>query len=339
MDSRNESNDFTITLINNSLKELYEEWKSEGLSDDEILLRVTDTKLENAIDKVTDEISSDCVEWLSNNMYDQLIDDRAYSTEFIARNERLWNRGFLASEAMYMITIESARAYSNIIAESSKKCLKDREYTYLVLHQIHGRACQQFLEILHLLKGGFADGANVRWRSLYELSVISEFIRRNGEVVAKEYYKESFSDEAPKNSWAKAAPCFSSIRGKGVPFNKIQEQCSFANSAWKNQYLTANHTVHASPQGTFDRLGVPAMKDFIPVGRSDYGLAMPAINSAISLAMISADFFISVPSGDGIVYIKTISKWSDTVRKCYTEIERTCFEHQKNRIKESETSL
>ena len=41
MDSRNESNDFTITLINNSLKELYEEWKSEGLSDDEILLRVT----------------------------------------------------------------------------------------------------------------------------------------------------------------------------------------------------------------------------------------------------------------------------------------------------------
>lgn len=330
MKNKNVSEDFTMTLLNDSMKELYEEWKAEGLSDDEIILRVTDTKLENAIEKVTDAISSDCIEWLSNNMYDQLIDDRAYSAEFIARNERLWNRGFLASEAMYMITIESAQAYSDMIAESSKKCLKGREYTYLVLQQLHGRACQQFLEILHLLKGGFADGANARWRSLYELSVISEFIRRNGEMVAKEYYKESFSDSAPKNGWAKAAPCFSSWKGKGVPFDKIQEQCSFANSAWKNQYLIANHTVHASPQGTFDRLSVPSMEHFTPVGRSDYGLAMPATNSAISLAMISADFFISVPSGDGIVYIKTISKWSDAVRKCYTEIEKTCFGNQES---------
>lgn len=326
--------DYTRELAINAMKDLYSEWKAMGLSDDEIILRIAEKKLdnalENALEMVADRASEDSVKWLKNDMYERVIDERAYTTEFMARNEQLWNRGFILSEAMYLIVLESAQAYSEIISETPDEKLENRKYVYSVLRQIHARACQQFLEILHLLKGGFADGAYARWRSLYELSVISEFIRKNGETVAKAYYEDALVTDYSKNYWAKTAPCFASRKGKSVPFNAIQDECSFANAAWKNMYSLANQVVHSSPQGTFGRLCVPSMKNVTPVGRSNYGLAAPAINAAASLAMISADFFISAPSGDGIVYIKTIVKWSEIVRECYSEIEKRCFNTENN---------
>lgn len=327
--------DYTMELVTNTMKNLYSKWKDEGLSDDEIILRLTDTKLENALDQVTNTISDSCIEWLQSNMSEQVVDERARTTEFIARNELIWNKGFIASETMYLIVLEAARAYSEIISEFPEGELENRKYTYSVLKQIHGRACQQFLEILHLLKGGFADGAFARWRSLYELSVISKFIRNNGEIVAKAYFDDIFSTDYSKNYWAKAAPCFASYKGKSIPFNAIQEKCSFAGTAWKNQHALANQVVHSSPLGTFGRLCVPSTKDIIPVGRSDYGLATPAINAAISLSMISADFLITAPSGDGVVYIKTITKWSEIVRECYSEIEEKCFNKENDNTEPS----
>lgn len=51
-----------------------------------------------------------------------------------------------------------------------------------------------YLEILTLVKNGLADGAFARWRSLFELSVISNFISSNSEEVAKAYYEASEGD-------------------------------------------------------------------------------------------------------------------------------------------------
>jgi len=52
---------------------------------------------------------------------------------------------------------------------------------------IHGRGCHIATEIWHLLRGGFSDGAEARWRTLYELSIISEFILLIGEDIGKRY--------------------------------------------------------------------------------------------------------------------------------------------------------
>ena len=70
----------------------------------------------------------------------------------------------------------------------------------------------------------------------------------------------------------------------------------------------------------------PGLEHFIPVGHSDYGLAMPAVNSAISLSIISTYFFNSIPYGDGLVFIQTIQKWTEVIRKYYSEIETSCFD-------------
>jgi len=77
-------------------------------------------------------------------------------------------------------------------------------------------------------------------------------------------------------------------------------------------------------------------RSFTPVGHSDYGLASPAINAAISLAMIAADYFGFVSSGDSIVYLQVLTKWANLVRKHYTEIEAKCFDEKLKNIDKSE---
>ena len=202
--------------------------------------------------------------------------------------------------------------------------ISDKQFQYAALCAIHGRACQQFLEILHLLKNGFADGAYARWRSIYELSIIAEFISKNGEDVAKAYCKAANMDD-DHHDWAKAAPFFA--KSKHVSFDNIKRKCTAENDVWRGQYKLSNKVVHASPQGTFGRLANgPGIEHLIPVGHSDYGLAMPAVNSAISLSIISTYFFNSIPCGDGLVFIQTIQKWAEVIRKYYSDIEASCFE-------------
>ncbi|MFC7164719.1 DUF5677 domain-containing protein [Halospeciosus flavus] len=43
------------------------------------------------------------------------------------------------------------------------------------------------MEIHHLLKGGFADGAFARWRSLHELSITTTFIKQAGSDTAERF--------------------------------------------------------------------------------------------------------------------------------------------------------
>jgi hypothetical protein len=53
--------------------------------------------------------------------------------------------------------------------------------------RIHQRALQVSNEILVLLKAGYADGANARWRTLCELGVIAFFLKNNVNEVSQRY--------------------------------------------------------------------------------------------------------------------------------------------------------
>ena len=157
----------------------------------------------------------------------------------------------------------------------------------------------------------------------YELSVIAQFIVQTGEGVAKAYFEARESDNRFQQ-WPKALPLFSKYK-QGVPFSKIQDYCNLPKE-WKAQYELACKITHASPQGTFAHLSNgPTVPNVIPVGQSDYGLAMPAVNSAIALAKISIWFFATVIYGDSIVYIQSVEKWMEIVKDRYVDIHESCF--------------
>ena len=71
---------------------------------------------------------------------------------------------------MYVMALEAAAQYAAFASENISDVLeKKKQYTFLVLQYMQGCCCQEFWEILHSIKLGFADCAYARWRSMYEL--------------------------------------------------------------------------------------------------------------------------------------------------------------------------
>ena len=268
------------------------------------------------------DASSDIFHYMKTSMFEEVMLLRARDQEFIAHQEQLWNRAFVASEAMYIMTLEVAESYSEHVASLDEAERNPHEWTYVALQHIHGRTLQEFLEIVTLMKNGFADGAYARWRSMYELSVIAAFIKKYGEAVAKKFYQASETED--RYEWARESGAFPE-QWKKINFSNIEKESDLNTKDWKNQYILANRVVHASPQGTFARLSNTEKYSLIPAGRSDYGITTPGEHSAISLAVISAMFLTIYPEVDTLASVNIINRWVDVIREAYFKAHDEAF--------------
>lgn len=272
------------------------------------------------------KLTDDLVKGFEDQMYETVMGHWNERDAFIANLSGRWWKGFVAYEAMYLLTIEMSREHIDKAGIKNEDSMRYGA-KFFALMNIHGRACQVFLEILCLLKNGFADGAFARWRSLFELSVYAKFIQQNSEIVAVAYIEQAETEEKSAK-WAKSADCFQCSKSN-VTFKSIFENCGFSDEKrglWQKQYELASKMVHASPQGTMKRLAnAGSFRNFIPAGSSDWGLHVPAEHAAISFHHISEVFFAEPESADGMVATIILSKWVDVVRRHLYETVGTCF--------------
>lgn len=203
---------------------------------------------------------------------------------------------------------------------------KAKEYTYWALTNIHGRACQVYEEILCLVENGFADGAFARWRTLYELGIIGDFIRSNGEVVAKAYLDQANTSNK-SYVWAKCAPCFSNKYASFAEIEKIVTK----EPRWKSCYNIACWVAHGSPQGTLGCLGMmPTGPNVISVGRTDYGIDFAAINASTLLALTTITYLGLFPSEESLRDSLFVSLWANAVNEIYKEVANIAFKPDKD---------
>ena len=88
-----------------------------------------------------------CIDTVEKNFRDGL-------QKFLAHQDSIWYDVFSLSQSMYQIAVDSSKAFSDYYRtslEPSKRA--SLQYTFIALEQIHGRACQEFLEILYLIQG------------------------------------------------------------------------------------------------------------------------------------------------------------------------------------------
>ena len=116
-------------------------------------------------------------------------------------------------------------------------------------------------------------------------------------------------------SWLEGAKDSSGNLIKARTFSDIQRECDM-HPDWKKQYDLACWTNHASPQGTFKRLGNSPNQNAIPVGHSNYGITTPAEHSAIALSWMTAMFINIFPNLDGVSRIGLLNKWIELIRRC-----------------------
>lgn len=313
-------------VLKDAFRDTVEGWRQEGLSDEEIIRKIEKIDFNDIMMSIADKASSDFAIYFREKMYEIELEERARAQEFLAHQEQLWGKCFAASQTMYTITVEAAETITRYINEkASNKEKEARKFMFLALQHLHGRACQMFLEILTLLRNGFGDCAYARWRSLYELNCIAYFIKAQGEQIAKQYYEQAQSNVPHKDyAWTAGAV---NKKGKTITithFAAIEEYCEMGDM-WNEQYKLACLVTHGSPEGTFKRMSIYQTRNVVPVGRSNYGIAVPAEHSAILLSLISALFFTLFPYADSIAYVKTLGKWVEVIQEMYYSTEKGAF--------------
>ena len=105
------------------------------------------------------KMADDTTQYMRETMFEEVMAFRAEEDEFIIKQEQKWYKGFVASEAMYIMTLEAVEAYVNYVNDLSYEEKFKHHNTFTAMLHIHGRALQEFLEIITLMKNGFADGA------------------------------------------------------------------------------------------------------------------------------------------------------------------------------------
>lgn len=272
-----------------------------------------------------------------------------------AFRERLcarWKEGLDRLEMLIMIAQESG---SNYIEDANKEPTEesvpsDDEASMLeALIGLHVRACRTASEVLCLLQGGFADGANARWRSLHEVAVTAMFLLEHpGDTVrryldhaaverlrsAVKYQEhchtlgyEPFTEEelaelrgdaevvvqkygkALKEDYGWAGE----ILGVARP-SFAQVEARLKMSHWRPFYKMACQSVHAGSQALQFCMSIPKGADqMLVAGASNAGLVDPGHSAANSLTMASVALFTFRPNLDSLIVCKCMQQLCDDI--------------------------
>ena len=287
--------------------------KEHRLPDSDNLERIVKVLGKNVLPKFSKEVARS----LKKTSDEMLISQRAIQEGFEYRNYIRWREPLDSFECLIRISLESVEGHVKKLAKTTNKT---NGYRRDALIRIHARALQISNEILTLLKSGYADGANARWRSLHELAVIAFFLKDNNNEISERYLDH---DVISRFKEAKDYKRF--YKKLGYPpfgrkeFNKVKKEHDRLISKygrefkyrtgydWVPRNILPNPTfraleehvrlerlhpfynlscnaVHGGPRG-FYRLGLMDNRqhELHLVGPSNYGLADPIQNAAISL--------------------------------------------------------
>lgn len=244
--------------------------------------------------------------------------------------ENTWGEGFALYEYYINACIQFCDSFSEYLIEHCNINEKSSGIKiYTAIRYLNGRSIQVANEILVLLRNGYADGAYARFRTLYELTIVSHFIFKYGDDIANDYiaYKGSYYGWAQK--------IFPKCEEKNIKFSHIKKRCGIEEDllkSWNNEYFISNKLIHASPQGTFSRLAQGNKRTEILVGPSDFGIALPAGNALMCLLHVNKIYFRCFEQPIAGLWCLALQEITKMCFETFSDIEKTNFP-QKDTLK------
>lgn len=311
------------------------------------------------------EFSGETKKLLDKQIKKRISKEKAIRKDFESRLYKKWEKAIDLYEILGIISLEIADTQKQRISKE-KRVMGFKESA---IFRIHARALKIYDEIFCLIRSGHADGANARWRSLYELAVVSLFLSKNNEEVSERYllYDSVLSlREAKeyKNNYRKLGypplgrRVFSDLRKKkreleerfGTEFvqggtnygwvpRKIVKDRTFKGlekhiklSRWKPFYRFSSNSIHSNSKCLYS-IGLMDkwQKGILLVGPSNYGLADPIQNSVISLLQITSCLPLLDPDIELSIYLKIMDMYSsETINEAIKIQKQIEKEEQKN---------
>jgi len=298
-------------------------------------------------------------ESLRENERSVLFERRSQQSVFEKKLYLRWLEPINLLECLVFISLES-------IEKQRLKLGADEfgEHKVSVLIQLHARAIQVSNEILCLLKAGFADGANARWRSLHEITIIANFLSDNSNDVAKRYLEHEaikrYKEAKDFNLHAKSIGyvplernALAELRQEANRLCQIYPDQYYGEYGWipssiikkrnfrelekhvkwnrfRPYYNLACNAVHGGVRG-FYRLGLMDDKQsaMLLVGASNYGLYDPLHNTARSLGYITMCILKLAPCFEGILTMHLIGIYLKEINKSAGKVQ-AAIEREEN---------
>jgi len=312
--------------------------------------------VEETIERTLADIPSGVLSSLYADAPAALRHNRGQQRQFQNRLYKRWKEGIDRLEMMIMIAQEAGDVYvADIQQAGESEEADDEEYLLDALIRIHVRSCRIASEVLCLLRGGFADGAMARWRSLHENAVTAMFLAQYGNRAAERYLRHSAVEqyhaskqyqehcralgEEPlsdlevdeirrdyESAVLEFGPDFKSEYGWAAEalgtssprFAMIERHLDM--SRWRPYFKLACQSVHAGPHGLFFSLSVPEHHtSTLAAGASNAGLCDPGHSTAISFLMVSAATFTVRSNLDSLVTMRVMMQLCDDIGKAFLD--------------------
>lgn len=107
------SEDFTDQIIIDTVQTVLNEKIKDGMSE-KINEFFTKESFGKKYADIINMIANVSVKTIDAIMFEKVLEERANTDEFIARQNQKWGNAFVASEAMYICVLESAEEYNTI---------------------------------------------------------------------------------------------------------------------------------------------------------------------------------------------------------------------------------
>lgn len=315
----------------------------------------TDRIMEGLVLSVVDKMAESVSNTLQSRMEDMLEDQYEIQNAFVNNLHDTWSEALNLLQGLIVISDEAAKGY----LERSDK-YSENDLTQNLLVRLHAKANQISKEILHLIRHGFADGAQARWRSLHEIAVVCSFIAQHGDSVAERYvqhesveaYKaakqynefytrlgaEKIDDSEMEliekeyleliDKYGKSYACdygwaATALSLKRPTFRDIEASVELDHI--RPYYKSASANIHANPAGVFKRLGLFLEEDILLAGPSGIGLSEPAQSTVISLTQITTSVLTYGANIDFLVACKAMASYGKSVENKFLEIENEIY--------------
>ena len=339
--------DILQNIFEKVLNDALEETKKE-LSAEEIEGSISDI-----IKHTIPDIAKSIITSLKEQSIKKIELDRSDMAGFVDRNIKKWKNGFDSLEMFIAVCLEAGSEFNNL---NRPQAVDDQNVIFDVVVRLHARACHISSEILWLLKGGFPDAAQARWRALHEVVVTALILLDHDNDLAVRYvehevvecYKgmlqynkyeprlnvEKFSEEEIaecKQAYDEALEKYGkqykggygwaseALNNPRPNFFNLEEAVGLDHL--RPYYKWASQNIHANVHGIKNQLGlVEEKEDILLAGQSNSGMTDPAQLTSLSLMQISVGMLEMYPNIDSLVIQYIIEELSNEVGELFWEV-------------------
>ncbi|EBS3910593.1 DUF5677 domain-containing protein [Salmonella enterica subsp. enterica serovar Chester] len=251
----------------------------------------------------------------------------------------------------------------NIGSKYSLERKPDKEPSYAthigLLVRLHGKACAIANEILFLLKNGFPDAAQARWRSLHEINVTLYFIAKHGIPCSERFlahgiidsyelmkshknYEHRLQEKGPsqkeseeiqnlynetikkygadfKKQYGWATPFIDRNGSGNIGFQSIEKNVNLEHM--RPYFKWACQNIHINIKTITNSLSSPVFNaDIINIGPSNFGLTDPAHAMALSIMQATCCLINTNPTLENIITANALRKLAEEIGDSFLSV-------------------